>query len=172
MNKGLIIAIVLIVAVVLFMTQSDKKEVSEPAMTKTPPSVQVEPSPAKPAAPAVSLQEAFEMNRAMYGKGYSFTWNGEQHTTDHPEEIEASTEASQANAEALLASAMAKNAEVAKLGFEWKLTGDILKNAQTAIDEGDYQQALNLAAQAKYHARIGIEQYHYAQSNWHLSVPE
>jgi hypothetical protein len=90
----------------------------------------------------------------------------------HEEEAEAAVKATKANAEALLAKAKAKNAEVAKLGYEWKLTRGILTNAQTAIDKGEYRKALNLAAQAKYHARMGIQQYHYAQANWYLAVPQ
>lgn len=123
-------------------------------------------------AAAESFQEAFEMNRAMYGPDHVFTWNGNQYHTNHEEELEARVKATKANAEDLLAKAMAKNKEVGELGFEWKLTGGILKDAQKAIDEGDYKAALNLAAQAKYHARIGIQQYHYSEKNWHLSVPQ
>lgn len=121
---------------------------------------------------AESFQEAFEMNRAMYGNDHVFEWNGGKYHTNHEEELEARVQATKTNAEDLLAKANAKNKEVAELGFEWKLTGGILKDAQAAIDEGDYQKALDLAAQAKYHARIGIDQYHYAQKNWHLSVPQ
>ncbi|WP_245601029.1 hypothetical protein [Marinobacterium jannaschii] len=119
-----------------------------------------------------SYQDAFELNRAMYGKGHTFVWQGKEYSTDHPEEIEAAVEANAANAAALIASAKAKNAEVAKLNFEWKLTRDIIKKAEAAAAKGEFRKALNLAAQAKYHARMGIEQYHYAQANWHLSVPE
>lgn len=123
-------------------------------------------------ASAQTYDEAFEMNRAMHGKDHKFTWNGKEYTTNHPEEIEAAVDANKANAEAMLASAIAKNKEVAKLGFEWKLTGGILKDAQKAIDEGNYRKALDLSAQAKYHARMGIKQHAYAQKNWHLSVPQ
>lgn len=123
-------------------------------------------------AAAESFQEAFEMNRAMYGPDHVFTWNGNQYHTNHEEEMEARVNATKANAEDLLAKAMAKNKEVGELGFEWKLTKDILKDAQKAIDAGEYQKALDLAAQAKYHARIGIQQYHYAEKNWHLAVPQ
>ncbi len=124
------------------------------------------------AAEPATYQDAFELNRAMYGKGHSFVWQGKEYITDHPEEVEAAVEANAANATALIAAAKAKNAEVAKLHFEWKLTRDIIKKAQAAADKGDFRKALNLAAQAKYHARMGIQQYHYAQANWHLSVPE
>lgn len=123
-------------------------------------------------AVAESFQDAFEMNRAMHGKDHTFTWNGAQYHTNHEEELEAQVKPTKANAEALLAKAMAKNKEVGELGFEWKLTGGILKDAQAALDGGEYQKALDLAAQAKYHARIGIQQYHYAEKNWHLSVPQ
>jgi hypothetical protein len=123
-------------------------------------------------ATADSFQETFEMNRAMYGADHQFTWNGKQYSTTHQEEMEARVKPTKANAVALLAAANEKNKEVAELGFEWKLTGGILKDAQKAIDEGNFQKALDLAAQAKYHARIGIEQYHYAEKNWHLSVPQ
>jgi len=121
---------------------------------------------------AETFQEAFEMNRAMYGSDHVFTWNGNQYHTNHEEEMQARVEATKANAEDLLAKAIAKNKEVNELGFEWKLTAGILQDAQTAIDAGEYQKALNLAAQAKYHARIGIQQYHYAQKKWHLAVPQ
>ena len=33
--------------------------------------------------------EAFNAQRAMYGKGHSFTWDGQTYTTDHPEEVAA-----------------------------------------------------------------------------------
>jgi hypothetical protein len=123
-------------------------------------------------AAAESFKDAFEMNRAMYGKNHTFTWQGKQYTTMHEEEAEAAVKATKANAEALLAKAKAKNAEVAKLGYEWKLTRGILTNAQTAIDKGEYRKALNLAAQAKYLARMGIQQYLCAQANWYLAVPQ
>lgn len=123
-------------------------------------------------AAAESFQQAFENNRAMYGKDHVFEWNGANYHTNHEEEMEARVKPTKANAEDLLAKAKAKNKEVAELGFEWKLTRGILKDAKAAIKAGEYQKALDLAAQAKYHARIGIQQYHYAQKSWHLSVPE
>ena len=123
-------------------------------------------------ASADSFQEAFESNRAMYGKNHTFEWNGKNFSTNHEEEVEASVAATKENALDLIAKAKAKNKEAAKLGFEWKLTGGILKDAQKAADAGEYRKALDLAAQAKYHSRMGIQQHAYAQSNWHLSVPQ
>ena len=124
------------------------------------------------AAMAETFDDAFDMNRAMHGKGYTFTWSGKQYSTDHLEEVEARVAATKENAEDLIAKAKAKNAEVAKVGFEWKLTKGILKDAEAAMVSGDYRKALDLAAQAKYHARIGLQQHAYAENNWHLSVPQ
>lgn len=123
-------------------------------------------------ASAESFQEAFEMNRAMYGSGHVFEWNGNKYDTTHEEEVEASVKATKANALDLIGKAKAKNKEVAALGFEWKLTGGIIKKAEKASEAGDFRKALDLAAQAKYHARIGIQQHAYAQIHWQLSVPQ
>jgi len=124
------------------------------------------------AVAAETFNESFESNRAMYGNGHTFTWNGKQYSTDHQEEIEARVDATKANANSLIAKAKAANAEAAKVGFEWKLTKGILQKAEAAVAEGNYAKALNLAAQAKYHARIGVEQQAYADKNWHFSVPK
>ncbi|MFW1677186.1 hypothetical protein ACFVYJ_05315 [Pontibacter sp. JAM-7] len=124
------------------------------------------------AAEATSFAEAFESNRAMYGRGHQFVWQGRQYTTTHPEEREAEQPATLANATVLLASAKAKNSEVAALGFEWKLTAGILQAAETALLSGDYQLAMHLAAQAKYHARMGIRQAHHANQHWLDAVPK
>lgn len=121
---------------------------------------------------AETFVEAFEKNRAMYGKDHVFEWNGKQYRTAHQEEVEAAVPATKDNAEAMLAKAEAKNKEVAALGYEWRFTRDILAKARTALEEGDYRKALDLSAQAKYHARMGIRQYNYAQTNWGMSVPE
>lgn len=123
-------------------------------------------------AAAESFEKAYLKARAMYGQGAIFEWQGNQYAATHEEEAEANVDATEANAQMMIDKAKAKNKEVAALGFEWKLTGDILKKAEAAKEDGDYRKALDLAAQAKYHARIGIQQYHYAQSNWQLSVPE
>ena len=123
-------------------------------------------------ATAESFQDAFEMNRAMYGKNHTFEWNGQQYSTNHEEEVEAAVAATKENALDLIAKAKAKNKEVAELGFEWKLTGGILKDAEKAAEAGEYRKALDLAAQAKYHARMGIQQHEIAQQSWHLSVPQ
>lgn len=121
---------------------------------------------------AESFQDVFEMNRAMYGKNHTFEWNGKLFSTNHEEEVEAAVAATKENALDLIAKAKAKNKEVAELGFEWKLTGGILKAAEKAVEAGEYRKALNLAAQAKYHARMGIQQHAYTEKSWYLSVPQ
>ncbi len=123
-------------------------------------------------AAAESFQEAFEMNRAMHGKNHVFEWNGNKYNTNHEEEVEAAVKATKANALDLIAKAKAKNKEAAEVGFEWKLTGGIIKDAEKAVEAGEYRKALDLAAQAKYHSRMGIQQHAYAQKHWHLSVPQ
>lgn len=121
---------------------------------------------------AESFQDVFEMNRAMYGKNHTFEWNGKQYSTNHEEEVEAAVAATKENALYLISKAKAKNKEVAELGFEWKLTGGILNAAEKAVEAGDYRKALNLAAQAKYHARMGIQQHAYTEKSWYLAVPQ
>ena len=123
-------------------------------------------------AVAETYQEAFNKARAMYGKGHEFQWQGKTYKTLHEEEVEAAVEATQANAQALLDKAIAANKKVAAVGFEWKLTGGLLKKSAQAIEAGDYRKALDLAAQAKYHARIGLAQYEYAEANWYKAVPQ
>ncbi|MBN3564775.1 hypothetical protein [Aliamphritea spongicola] len=124
------------------------------------------------AVAAETYQEAFNKARAMYGKGHEFQWQGKTYKTLHEEEIEADVDATEANAKALLDKAIAANKKVADVGFEWKLTGGLLKKSAQAIEAGDYRKALDLAAQAKYHARIGLAQYEYAEANWYKAVPQ
>lgn len=123
-------------------------------------------------ASAESFQSAFESNRAMYGKNHVFEWNGSRYSTQHEEEVEAAVKATRANALDLIAKAKAKNDMAAELGFEWKLTRDIIADAEQAVEAGEYRKALDLAAQAKYHARMGIAQHAHAEKHWHLSVPQ
>ncbi len=121
---------------------------------------------------AESFEEAYLKARAMHGQGAVFEWKGNQYAAIHEEEAEADVAATAENAQMMIDKAKAKNKEVAELGFEWKLTRGIIKDAEAALTAGEYRKALDLAAQAKYHARMGIKQYHYAQSNWQLSVPQ
>ena len=50
--------------------------------------------------------------------------------------------------EQAIADAKAANAEAASMGFEWRDTGKIIKEAQAAFDAGDYDKALALANKA------------------------
>ncbi|MCP4789044.1 MAG: hypothetical protein GY881_02275 [Gammaproteobacteria bacterium] len=121
---------------------------------------------------AQSFEDVFNAQRALHGNGHAFTFEGEQYTTDHPEELEAAAPANATNAKALIASAKAMHAEVKAVGYDWTLTKGILKNASKALKAGDFQKAMNLAAQAKYHARMGVAQYHNSKQSWLNMVPE
>ena len=121
---------------------------------------------------AQSFDDAFNAQRAMYGKGHSFTFEGQSYTTDHPEEVAASVEANAENAAQLLAAAKDQHAQVVALDFDWTLTSKLLKSAAKAIAAGDYRKGMDLSAQAQYHARMGMKQYHQSQAEWVMAVPE
>ncbi|HSG03853.1 MAG TPA: hypothetical protein VLA39_09020 [Marinobacterium sp.] len=120
---------------------------------------------------AQSFQEAFDMNRAMYGAGATFEWNGATYNTNYIEEELASKPANQANAEALIAAAEAKYKEVQETGFAWRDNSKYLKEAQEALAAGEFQKAMDLAARSHLQSRRGVEQAAYAEQNWILAVP-
>ena len=121
---------------------------------------------------AQNFDDVFNAQRAMYGKGHTFTFAGKQYTTEHPEELEAAAEATAENAKALIASAKAQHAQARALGFGWSLTKGIIKSADRALKAGNFRKAMQLAAQAKYHARMGIVQHHRSQKEWIKAVPQ
>ncbi len=121
---------------------------------------------------AQSFEQAFNQQRALYGKGHTFTYENKTYKTDHPEEVEAMAEPNRTNAEALIASAEAMRVKSAELGYEWRDPVRYLKEAQEALGQGQYRQAMNLAARAKYQARISIAQYEDAEANWQRAAPE
>lgn len=118
------------------------------------------------------FNEAFNEQRAMYGKGHSFMWNGQTYITDHPEEIAAAVEANAANATALLAAAKDQYTQVLAVDFGWTLTKNLLKSAGKALETGEFRKSMDLSAQAQYHSRMGIAQYHQSQAEWIMAVPE
>ena len=118
------------------------------------------------------FNEAFNEQRAMYGKGHSFMWNGQTYITDHPEEIAAAVEANVANAPALLAAAKDQYTQVLAVDFGWTLTKKLLKSAGKALETGEFRKSMDLSAQAQYHSRMGIAQYHQSQAEWIMAVPE
>jgi len=120
---------------------------------------------------AQSFDDAFNAQRGMYGKGHSFTFEGQTYTTDHPEEVAAAAEANAANAEALLADAKAMYADVLAVDFGWTLTKGLLKSANKALEAGDFRKSMQLSARAQYHSRMGISQYHQSQQEWIMAVP-
>lgn len=118
------------------------------------------------------FNEAFNEQRAMYGKGHSFMWNGQTYITDHPEEIAAAVVANAANATALLAAAKDQYTQVLAVDFGWTLTKNLLKSAGKALETGEFRKSMDLSAQAQYHSRMGIAQYHQSQAEWIMAVPE
>ncbi len=63
-----------------------------------------------------------------------------------------------AAAEQAIADAKAANAEAASMGFEWRDTGTMIKDAQAAFDAGDYDKALDLANKALAQAELAQQQ--------------
>ena len=61
-------------------------------------------------------------------------------------------------AEQAIADAKAANAEVAAMGFEWRDTGEIIKQAEKALADGDNEKALDLANQALAQANDALRQ--------------
>lgn len=120
---------------------------------------------------AQSFQEAFDMNRAMYGAGATFEWNGKSYNTNYIEEELASKPANQANAQALFDAAKAKLAEVREAGFAWRDNVKYLKQAKEALEAGEYQKSMDLAARSHLQSRIGLEQAETAKNEWILAVP-
>ncbi len=64
----------------------------------------------------------------------------------------------QAAAEQAIADAKATNAQAAKMGVEWRDTGDMIKEAEAAYAAGDYTKALELANAAKRQAENAMAQ--------------
>ncbi len=120
---------------------------------------------------AQSFQEAFDMNRAMYGAGATFEWNGKSYNTSYIEEELASKPANQANAQALFDAAKAKLAEVREAGFAWRDNVKYLKQAKEALEAGEYQKSMDLAARSHLQSRVGLEQAETAKNEWILAVP-
>mgnify|MGYP006279766419 CR=1 FL=1 len=52
----------------------------------------------------------------------------------------------------------------------WKSTLKILGNAETSLEQGDYQAATEGARQARFEARKGLAQYREEKSEWKTAV--
>lgn len=124
------------------------------------------------AAQAETFEQVFNQQRALHGKGHTFTFEGKSYKTDHPEEVAAMAEPTRANAEQLITSAEALRVQSAEVGYEWRDPARYIKQAEVALAEGRFQQAMDLAARAKYQARMSLEQYKTVQASWQHAVPE
>ncbi|MGD8782864.1 MAG: DUF4398 domain-containing protein [Thioalkalispiraceae bacterium] len=58
-----------------------------------------------------------------------------------------------------IAAAKQANKEAKAVGYEWRDTGKMIKKAEKALADGDYDKAIKLANQAKRQAEIAVEQY-------------
>jgi hypothetical protein len=48
----------------------------------------------------------------------------------------------------------------------------LLKASAKALAAGDFRKSMDISAQAQYHARMGMAQYHQSQKEWVMAVPE
>ena len=120
---------------------------------------------------AQSFKEAFDMNRAMYGAGHTFEWNGKMFSTNHIEDALAAKPANKTNAEMLLSAAQAKYKESQEVGFAWRDTSVYIKEAESALAAGEFQKSMDFSARAHLQARRGVEQFEYAEKHWIDAVP-
>lgn len=63
------------------------------------------------------------------------------------------------DAEAAIMAAEQENARAGAVGNEWRDTGKIIKEAQKAAKEGNYDEAVKLANKAKEQSSDAIAQY-------------
>lgn len=120
---------------------------------------------------AQSFQKTFDMNRAMYGAGHTFEWDGKTFNTNHLEEELAAKPANKANAEMLLDAARSKYKESQEVGFAWRDTSVYIKEAESALAAGEFQKSMDFSARAHLQARRGVEQFEYAEKHWIDAVP-
>lgn len=120
---------------------------------------------------AQSFEDAFHANRALLGAGATFEWNGKNYNTSYMEEELASKPANKDNAEALIAAAEAKYKEVQEAGFAWRDNIVYLTDAKAALEAGEYQKAMDLAARSHLQSRKGLDQAAYGETHWINAVP-
>jgi len=123
-------------------------------------------------AEPTAFQEAFEINRAMYGSGHVFIWQGNTFTTDHPEEREAQMPASREKAVSMMQDAQLLNQQATARGYAWSKPAELLEQAQLALQTSEYRQAMLLAARAKYQIRMSIRQAEDALEHWRDAQPK
>ena len=78
----------------------------------------------------------------------------------------------QSSAAAAIAKAKELQSEVNALGYEWRDTGKIIKEAQAAYDSGDYAKAESLANQAIAQSEDALDQYYLQQAKFKLDKYE
>ncbi len=66
----------------------------------------------------------------------------------------------------------AKRKEAAALGYEWRDTGKVLKQAKQAAEDGDNEKAMKLAAKALEQSSDAIDQHARESLVWQARVPQ
>lgn len=67
--------------------------------------------------------------------------------------------------------AEAARQQAAAVGYEWRDTAEILKKAALAAEKGDYDQAVELAEQAKMQGERAFSQARKEEQAWERRVP-
>lgn len=75
-----------------------------------------------------------------------------------PAAAPAAASAAEADYQAAMAAAMAEQKKAAEVGGEWRDTGKVIKQAESAAAAGDFAKAKQLADQAADESRLGREQ--------------
>lgn len=65
----------------------------------------------------------------------------------------------QAQADSAIAAAEQKTKQAAKVNYEWRDTGDMIKKAKEAAKKGDFDTAVKLASKAEKQSTMALQQY-------------
>lgn len=65
----------------------------------------------------------------------------------------------QQQADSAIAAAEQKTKQAAKVNYEWRDTGDMIKKAKEAAKKGDFDTAVKLASKAEKQSTMALQQY-------------
>lgn len=82
----------------------------------------------------------------------------------------ANAAASQADYQAAYQQALAVQKKAGTLDNQWTTTGKVLKTAQAAAKQGDYDKATTLAGEAKTLAQLAVDQAQTQKQTWKKAV--
>ncbi|HET7633614.1 MAG TPA: hypothetical protein VFK51_02680 [Burkholderiales bacterium] len=84
--------------------------------------------------------------------------------------LAASAAASQADYQTAYQQALAVHKKAGTLDNQWTTTGKVLKAAQAAAKQGDYDKAATLAGKAKTLAQLAVDQAQTQKQTWKKAV--